>query len=371
MTHRVFLLLWLVGAGCGAENSAYVWKLPPGFPVPLVDARNPMSVAKAELGRHLFYDVRLSFNGTIACASCHQQSRAFTDGKVNSAGATGDQTPRNAMSLANVAYLSQYTWANTVLTSLEEQALVPMFGDVPLELGVGKNTEEIFERFRNDAKYQKLFAAAFGPAPVVVTTSQVADALASFERTLISGTSAFDRYSFQGEDEALSTSAKRGLELFNSHRLECYHCHAGTTFTTSFVAEGSTVRPQDFHNTGLYSLDDNGAYPPPNTGLHALTGKRSDMGKFRVPSLRNVAVTGPYFHDGSAATLGEVIDAYAAGGRNVTTGPLAGDGRKNPYKSTFIRKFELSQSEREDLIAFLESLTDESFLNNPSFGNPW
>ena len=330
-----------------------------------------MSAAKVELGRHLFYDVRLSFNEQISCATCHEQGRAFTDGKANSTGATGDHTPRNSMSLANVAYLSQYTWANSVLTSLEAQALVPMFGDVPLELGVGKKPDEIYQRLQDDPRYQTLFEAAFPSASGPITTSHVVDALASFERALISGNSAYDRYSFRGDEGALSPSARRGLKLFNSERLECYHCHAGTTFTTSFFAAGSTARPQDFQNTGLYSLDDEGAYPPGNTGLHALTGKLGDMGKFRVPSLRNVAVTGPYFHDGSAATLGEVIDIYAQGGRNVTTGPWVGDGRKNPFKSPLVRPFELSAAEREDVIAFLESLTDEVFLNDPSLGNPW
>lgn len=358
-------------AGCDpAATEAWAWELPAGFPEPFVPADNPMTADKVELGRHLFYDERLSYNETMACASCHEQARAFTDGKATTKGSTGHPLPRSAMSLTNVAYLSVYTWANPKLADLEAQALVPMFADFPLELGVQTDTPGILRRFADDADYAAMFAAAFPEDEDPVTVRRIAEALAAFERTLISGDSPYDRYSYGGDEAAMSAAARRGLDLFFSERTECYHCHAGVAFSTSFRSAGSEPGPPDFQNNGLYNVGGTGAYPPGNGGLYEITGEARDQGKFRVPTLRNVALTGPYMHDGSVATLAEVVEHYAAGGREVTDGPFAGDGRVNPNKSPLVRKLDLSAAEKADMVAFLESLTDEGFVTDPRFGPP-
>ena len=365
---RVVLGLLLVG--CAPAEDAWVWELPAGFPEPFVPADNPMTVEKVELGRHLFYDDRLSYNGTMACASCHEQKLAFTDGKATTKGSTGHALPRSAMSLTNVAFLSVYTWANPKLADLEAQALVPMFADFPLELGVQLGTEEILRRFADDAAYVERFAAAFPDDEDPVTVERITQALAAFERTLISGDSPYDRYTYGGDEAAMSAAAQRGMDLFFSERTECYHCHAGVAFSTSFRSADSEPGPPDFQNNGLYNVGGTGAYPPGNGGLYEFTGEPRDQGKFRVPTLRNVGLTGPYMHDGSIATLAEVIEHYAAGGREVTEGPFAGDGRENPNKSTLVRGLDLDADEKADLVAFLESLTDEGFVTDPRFAAP-
>ena len=372
MTPRLAALLLICVAACDDTPAPepWVWTLPAGFPEPHVPADNPMSAAKVELGRHLFYDERLSSNQTMACASCHEQARAFTDGKAKGEGSTGHPLPRGSMSLANVAYLSIYTWANPKLADLEAQALVPIFADFPLELGAQQDTPAILRRFADDPSYQDLFAAAFPEDDDPFTIDRIVDAIASFERTLISGDAPYDRHVQTGDESAMSPAARRGMTLFFSERAECYHCHAGPNFSTSFRSAASEAGPPDFQNNGLYDLDGAGAYPEGNGGLFEFTGDPRDQGKFRVPTLRNIALTAPYMHDGSVATLAEVVDHYAAGGRLTVDGPLAGDGRANPNKSTLVRPFELSPAERDDLVAFLESLTDEKFVTDERFAAP-
>jgi len=363
------LAIGLLLVAC-APADEWVWELPEGFPEPYVPADNPMTAAKVELGRHLFYETRLSYNGTMACASCHEQRLAFTDGKATTEGSTGHALPRSAMSLTNVAFLSAFTWANPKLADLEAQALVPMFADFPLELGVQLGTEEILMRFADDAAYREMFAAAFPGDEDAVTVERITQALAAFERTLISGDSAYDRYVYGGDEAAMSAAARRGMDLFFSERTECYHCHAGVAFTTSFRSADSEPGPPDFQNNGLYNVGGTGAYPPGNGGLYEFTGDARDQGKFRVPTLRNVELTGPYMHDGSVETLAAVVEHYAAGGREVTDGPFAGDGRENPNKSSLVRGMDLSAEEKADLVAFLESLTDEGFVTDPRFAAP-
>jgi cytochrome c peroxidase len=374
---RLGAALALASVACGSEDEgngpeieAYAWQLPAGFPEPAVPADNPMSAEKVELGRRLFYDRRMSANETMACSSCHDQARAFSDGLALPEGSTGQPLPRNAMGLANVAYVVTYTWANPSLDTLERQALVPLFGEAPVELNWTGHEDEILGRLRNDETTRAAFERAFDGEADPVTTANVAKALASFERTLISGGSPYDRYTYGGDQGALSESAKRGLDLFFSEKLECYHCHGGLTFSASFRSKDTRVREPGFHNTGLYNVGGDGSYPPDNLGLKEFTGQPNDVGKFRVPTLRNVALTAPYMHDGSVATLAEVLDNYAAGGRNVESGPRAGDGRENPFKDPLVRAFALTESERADVIAFLESLTDEAFLRDPRFAPP-
>jgi cytochrome c peroxidase len=313
-------------ADTGADAGGYVWNLPPGFPTPAVPDENPMSAEKVDLGRHLFYDKALSRNWTQSCASCHQQALAFTDGRAHAVGSTGAQHPRSAMSLANVAYASTLTWANPLELDLEHQALIPMFGDDPIELGL-PSQEDLVARLGGVTAYTPLFAAAWPGDPAPITLEHVVDALASFERTIISGSSPFDRYLYGGDQSAISASAQRGYALFNSEQLECFHCHVGFDLTDHVNWQGKAFFDHAYHNTGLYNIDGKGAYPEPNTGVYHVTGDPSEMGKFKVPTLRNIGITAPYFHDGSAATLDDVLDHYQAGGRTITSGPYAGDGR--------------------------------------------
>jgi cytochrome c peroxidase len=360
----------LAGCGGAGEDGGYRWDLPPGFPPPPVPADNPMNEAKVELGRRLFYDRRLSGNETQSCASCHEQARAFTDGRARAVGSTGESHRRSAMALVNVAYLPTLTWANPVLERLEEQALVPLFGESPVELGMAGREAELLARLGADARYRALFPAAFPGEDEPITVGNVAKALAAFQRTLLSGRSPYDRYA-TGEREALSPAARRGMELFFSERLECHHCHGGFNFTGAVVWEGKAPESL-FANTGLYDVDGVGAYPAVDTGLFEVTLAPEDMGAFRAPTLRNVAVTAPYMHDGSIATLAEVIeDHYARGGRLVADGPDAGDGRNNPRKSGLVSGFTLTAEERDDLLAFLEALTDPEFLADPRFADPF
>jgi cytochrome c peroxidase len=176
----------------------------------------------------------------------------------------------------------------------------------------------------------------------------------------------------EGDGSAISESAQRGEKFFNSFRQgSCFQCHSGWNFNGNLRFEGRTEANVEFFNTGLYNLEGEFSYPARNTGAHEFTKRREDVGKFRAPTLRNIAVTAPYMHDGSIATLSEVLDHYAAGGRTLASGPHAGVGHDNPNKSPIIRGFQMTESEKRDLIAFLESLTDSAFLRNPALSDPW
>ncbi|MFN7985685.1 MAG: di-heme enzyme [Vicinamibacterales bacterium] len=350
---------------------AYEWNLPRGFPTPKVPADNPMSVVKVELGRYLFYDTRMSVTGTFSCATCHQQERAFADDKRRGVGATGAVHPRGAMSLTNVAYNPVLGWANPTVTRLEDQALAPMFGTNPIELGLSGQGTALIEGLSAEPRYRTMFPEAFPDDPQPLTFGNITKAIAAFERTLISGRSPYDRYRTTFDMNAISPAAHRGEDLFFSDRVGCFHCHAGINFTQAVDFERRVPTPIEFHNTGLYNIDGKGGYPAPNTGVHAVTGKASDMGRFRPPTLRNIALTAPYMHDGSIATLDEVLSVYAAGGRRIADGSLKGDGTTSPLKSPLVKGFTLSDDDRADLLAFLQSLTDESFTTDPRFANPW
>ena len=239
-----------------------------------------------------------------------------------------------------------------------------------MELGLAGRENELLQTLQTDSDYQQRFQAAFGEANPV-SIRNISLAIAAFERTLNSFDSPYDRYRYGGEATAISDSAKRGEALFNSERLECFHCHSGLNFSDSARHERSGFIEIAFHNTGLYNLDGNGAYPPDNIGVKEITHEAADMGKFRAPTLRNIEVTAPYMHDGSVATLEEAIAHYAAGGRTIETGPDAGVGSQNPLKSHFIQGFTLTAAEKQDLLAFLRSLTDETFLTNPQLSSPF
>jgi len=363
-----WVLAVVVSAG---EGPSYVWNLPPGFPQPRVPADNPMTPEKVELGRHLFYDSRLSIDGTFACANCHQQAHAFADSQPRGVGVTGEIHPRGSMSLANVAYSPVLTWANPTMRRLETQALVPMFGEDPVELGLSGKEQMLIDRLKAEPQYTQLFPAAFPGEPDAFTLANITRAIASFERTLISGRSPYDRYRYGADPLVISESAKRGETLFFSEQTECFHCHGGFNFTQTVDYAGKGFVEIEFHNTGLYNVDGRGGFPRPNTGVHAVTNDPEDMGRFKAPTLRNIAVTAPYMHDGSIATLEEVLAHYESGGRTIYGGPNAGVGARNPFKSSFVKGFSLTPDQRRDLIAFLESLTDQTFLTDPKFGNPW
>jgi len=357
------------GAQPGSGES-YVWSLPKGFPKPRVPADNPMTAAKVELGRHLFYDTRMSVNGEASCATCHKQELAFTDGRPVSVGATGEKHPRGAMSLVNVAYNAVLTWSNPQIKQLERQALVPMFGEHPVELGL-REGDGFLSMLRADPKYRELFDRAFPEPAGRFTIANVTKAIASFERSMISARSPWDRYHYDRDDGAISEAAKRGEILFFSQPLSCFRCHGGFNFSGATVSEGHEVREPEFHNTGLYNVPGALAYPAPNFGIFEFTRDPKDVGKFKAPTLRNIALTAPYMHDGTIATLDEVLDHYAAGGRTVQSGPHAGAGHDNPNKDPLIGGFKMSGQDRSDLIDFLKSLTDEAVLHDRRFANPW
>jgi cytochrome c peroxidase len=274
------------------------------------------------------------------------------------------------MSLVNVAYATRLTWANHLLDRLEIQALTPLFGEQPIEMGMGGREQQIIEMLRSDSRYRQQFGDVFPGDRDPHSILNAVRAIAAFVRSIVAFDSAYDRY-LNGDETALNAAEQRGMALFFSERLECFHCHGGFTFTDSSRHENTTVESVGFHNTGLYNVGGGGAYPADNTGLFDLTGERRDMGRFRAPSLRNVELTAPYMHDGSIASLEAVIDHYAQGGRVLTGGPFAGEGFRSPFKSEFLRGFTLTGEERQDLLAFLRSLTDPSVVSNPAWSDPF
>lgn len=349
-----------------ARAEPYRWNIPDWAPPPAVPGDNPMNASKVELGRRLFYDRRLSINGTISCASCHQQDRAFTDGNRVSVGVTGQPGVRNAMTLTNVAFLSTLTWANPSLTRLELQAIRPLLNQHPVEMGMYGKEPELIGKVASDTDYPRLFRAAFPETKGRIDLSSIVRALAAFGRTLLSFNSAYDRYKFGGDASALSDAARRGETLFFSDRFNCGRCHSGINFTDSTYRGGP--RPNAvFHNTGLYNVDGNGSYPKADGGLRIRTRAPGDEGRFRTPTLRNIALTAPYMHDGSIATLPEVIrDHYAKGGMAAHSGQGA-----SPLRNPLVAGFSISAAELDELIAFLESLTDHEFVTSEEFSDPF
>jgi cytochrome c peroxidase len=308
--------------------------IPPGFPQPVVPADNPITPAKIELGRDLFYETRLSFNNTKSCSSCHSVTASFSDSSNSvSTGVNGQQGTRNAPGLMNVAYDTTFFWDGRA-SSLEAQAGVPILN--PSEMGSDSVT--LVATLNNISYYREMFTEAFGGTNPI-TFTHITQAIATFERTLISGESSYDRY-MQGDSSALSASAKNGLGLFNSSKTNCSKCHSGINFTDN-----------TYHSTGLYVI-----YP--DIGREDVTHNPADNGKFRTPSLRNAALTPPYMHDGSFGNFLAVINNYNVG------------GRQNATQDSLIHPLYLTPSDFNDLIAFLNSLTDTSFTERPDFQKP-
>ena len=298
-----------------ADQSAafFAGRLPPGLPVPQVPPDNPMTEEKVQLGRRLFYDTRLSGNGTYACSSCHQQARAFTDGRAQAVGSTGESHQRSALSLTNVAYNLSYGWADERRRTLEAQMEVPMYNEHPVELGLKDRDAEVLSRFAGRPDDVARFHAAFPEEEPPVTMPHIVKAIASFERVLLSGNSPFDRYLYRDDRSGMSPEALRGSALFFSSRLRCSECHSSFNLSGPVKYEGAPQVPMLFHNNGLFSLD---------MGLFVQTQRKDDLGRFRAPTLRNIAVTAPYMHDGSVPTLQSAIEHYAKGGH---PGPFKSD----------------------------------------------
>lgn len=351
-----------------ASSSAII--VPSSFPALNYPADNVPTAAKIELGRHLFYDHKLSGNQTYSCATCHQQRFAFTDGKGLAIGSTEEKHSLGSMSLSNVGYSATLGWGNPMLSSLEAQGLIPMFGEDPIELGLNSlSEEEILARFTADASYREMFDEAFPQEKQPITIGNLMKALASFERSLISADSPYDRF-IAGDQEALTAQEKRGMDLFFSEKMECFHCHGGFNFSDSVASPDFPFYEKPFHNNGMYNIGGTGRYLG-NQGVFEHTRKEEDLGRFKAPTLRNIEVTGPYLHDGSVETLDELIELYANGGRVINEGESAGDGTVHPNKSAFVAGFDLTEDEKLDLIAFLHALTDETFLNDPHFSDPF
>lgn len=382
--NNLFLALFLLSN----SGNQYQWNLPPGFPIPNVPTENPMSQAKVNLGRFLFYDKNLSSNQMQSCSSCHRQSLAFSDGRTVGIGSTGELHPRNPQHLSNVAYHPALTWNNPLMKNLEIQARTPLFGENPIELGL--SNDSYLERFRSNSSYRELFFKAYGGGMENINEQNIRFALASFQRTLISGNSSYDKYVYQNQANAMSASAIRGMEIFNGETAECFHCHGGFNFTDTTSHTGIKNPEIIFNDNGNKSLS-NCQNPPTGfscptpysslsdnkKGLFELSGRSSDIGKFRAPSLRNIALTFPYMHDGSfqcdnpptAGTysetcarnaLGKVIDHYMRGGLSPSN-----------KDTTLIRGFTLTAQEKTDLIEFLLSLTDQEFISNSDFSKPF
>lgn len=303
--------------------------VPLGLPPVPIPAGNPPTAETIALGRRLFYDAKLSADNTLSCSNCHNPTFDFTDGQRFSVGAHGQRGTRNAPTILNAAFNATQFWDGRA-ADLENQAAGPIAN--PVEMN--QTHEACVAKLNGDAAYRREFAAAFGPGPV--TLRKVEMALASFERTLISGNSPFDRYQFGGEKSAMSASAIRGLAIFrDKQRGNCATCHTIEDHYALFT-DGK------FHNLGE-GLNAEGELT--DLGRYDQTKADSDRGAFRTPTLRNIAGTAPYMHDGGKKTLREVVDFYVGGGSS------------NPQLDKEIKELKLTGQEKDDLVAFLEALT--------------
>ncbi len=286
----------------------------------LIPEDNPLSAAKIELGKMLYFDGRLSADGTISCATCHDPTKGFTDQAAVSTGIDGQKGGRSAPTVINTGFIHFQFWDGRA-PSLEEQAKGPI--ENPIEMGT--THEAVVEKLSKVEGYKPLFNAAFGSEEV--TIDRIAMAIASFERTVLSGNSAWDRYVYNRDESALSESARRGLELFEGKAL-CTRCHVGFNLTDSL-----------FHNLGV-GMD----AEEPDLGRYVVTKQEKDKGAFKTPTLRDISKTAPYMHDGSVATLEEVIELYDRG------------GEPNEWLDPKMEKLGLTDQEKADLLAFMLSL---------------
>ena len=298
----------------------------------IIPEDNPMTPEKIELGRKLFYDVRLSSDESVSCGSCHQQDKAFSDGQRVSIGVEGRLGARNAPSLANVGFRKGLFWEGRS-PKLELQAVAPLTDHVEMNM----SPDALAEKLSDLPEYEGEFEAVFGEAP---SLKNVTYALSAFQRTLVSQDTPYDRWR-NGDVDAVGEPELRGMQLFFGEKGDCFHCHVGGDLTDEL--------PHNNSNQAEYT----------DPGLARVTGKTSDIGKFKTPSLRNVALTAPYMHDGSFATLREVIENYNVGGKG------------HPNADNLMRPLGLSDDEVGHLIAFLESLSDETLLSDERLSDPF
>ena len=297
-------------------------EIPFGFPKIIVPEDNPLSEAKIELGKKLFFEKLLSRDSSISCATCHNPKYAFTDGLEKAKGIKDREVSRNTPTLTNIAYNTSFL-RDGVNPSLEAQVIVPIHEKNEFDFHILLAAE----RLKKKKEYVDLSLAAFGEVP---NPKVISNAIASFERTLISGNSRYDQFTFQKDSSALSINELRGMHLFNKHN--CVSCHSGFNFTNGEVV-----------NNGLYQHYE-------DIGKMRVTLDSNDKGAFKVPTLRNVALTAPYMHDGSLKSLEAVVDHYIKGGFD------------NPNKDNRIKELRLSENDKQDLVAFLKCLTDSSFI---------
>ena len=308
---------------------------PLGLPAVPIPADNPPTAETVALGAELYFSRLLSVDGSVSCATCHDPTKGFTDNAPVSTGVGGKQGKRNSPTVLNAAYATTQFWDGRA-ARLEAQASGPMTN--PIEMG--HTMEGVEKRLNDNTDMKKLFDQAFGPGPV--TMDKITKAIASFERNLVSGNSPFDRFMYGGETDALSAEERRGLEVFrNPHKGNCVVCH-------TIEEKYALFTDNKFHNLGA-GVNAQGELT--DLGRFNETKKEGDKGAFRTPSLRNVARTAPYMHDGSLKTLKEVVDFYVGG------------GNANPYRDKEMKSLDfLTKQERADLVAFMESLNGETPL---------
>lgn len=332
------LLLATLVIGCKKETdhfpnkvdnsgkNKYSLAIPSGFPEPEIPEDNPVTEAKIKLGKKLFFEKRLSETNQVSCGSCHLPNLAFSDGKKVSDGVHGRKGVRNSPTVVNSAWLPRLMWDGGP-RSLEAQVALPF--DNPDELNL--NIVEASNKIAGDKEYIDLFIEAFNTKPGPI---EIAKALATYQRSLISGNSRFDQYKYQGKKWALTEQEQFGFELFMSEKFQCGSCHKPPLFTNN-----------EFLNNGIYQLGD-------DSGRYRVTLHKPDLGKFKVPTLRNIEFTSPYMHDGRFVTLEQVVGHYKSGGNNYRT------------QDDRIKPIQITQQEQEALIAFLKSLTDvDSFAD--------
>ena len=342
-SHWVALALLLGGCRPDAEVAAPAAvpgaTVPANFPAPVYGPdQNPPTRAAFELGRRLFYDPRLSRTGAVSCASCHQQMAAFADaGQALSRGVDGRLGSRNASALQNLRWKATFLWDGGP-RHIETMPLLPLRH--PLEMD--ETLDNLLQKLNADADYQTRFGQVFGRRPV--DSYQLLRALAQFTAALTSATAPYDRYVRGEPGRVLGGAALRGLALV---RARCGPCHAGDLFTD-----------ESFRNNGLDRRF------PRDSGRAHITRSALDAGRFKVPSLRNVALTAPYMHDGRFATLGQVLDHYDHGVQESAT---LDPGLRRPGTGPGIA---LAAPEQEDILAFLRTLSDEEFVHNPQLGRP-
>lgn len=322
LSKTLLFLLVLFAVLTSSNSKVNQIEIPFGFPKIIVPEDNPLSETKIELGKKLFFEKLLSRDSSISCATCHNPKYAFTDGLEKAKGIKDREVSRNTPTLTNIAYNTSFL-RDGVNPSLEAQVIVPIHEKNEFDFHILLAAE----RLKKKKEYVDLSLAAFGEIP---NPKVISNAIASFERTLISGNSRYDQFTFQKDSSALSINEIRGMHLFNKHN--CVSCHSGFNFTNGEVV-----------NNGLYQHYE-------DIGKMRVTLDSNDKGAFKVPTLRNVALTAPYMHDGSLKSLEAVVDHYIKGGFD------------NPNKDNRIKELSLSENDKQDLVAFLKCLTDSSFI---------